>query len=899
MLSVNTNIASNYGQYYSGRAETAQQNSMLNLSSGSRVNSSADDAVGLAVSNKILSTIKGLNSSAKNTANGISLSQLAQNSASQISEMIIRLRELAIQNHNGVYTEEDRNNSQHEVSALLYQIDQISNHTTFNTKKLLDGTFFETLRTGNLNTENMLLNFRRLSTDSLGGVRVPTLNSEFLNVEPSFDIKNMTRISIHESEKININTSIMSVDFQNFVSSSPDGKFRIDGPDAGLFSINSKNGALVSNEAITHTENAENQNKYKINVSYEAPSGAVITELLRLRVEEVLPKISEIKTASSQLTSQEAQNVTIQAMDFPSGSNNSILSSALKNFMNANSGGIISLVGNDASNFTINSDGKVTGNLNYNSPQDLDQNNIYDFSLKYSLPNGDSFLEEITLAIQGSVPPSSLGTHNVSTEEIVTGSNLDLNAIVTKENSPGVFDPQMTTIDLDNGSLTFGSFFQNFSSNFGSGGSFSIRNISYNGPNVFDPLIHNISVESGNILTLGGPTLSDAIPFGDYFADLVYSSGGEEFTYDLQLFADPGNGPSVSIFSSDTMPSKSKTSFQNITIGNEDLEIPILQSPVTQFSMINQISGFAPNGILSIANITTPPGGNSNHLSLENNKLVINNNAISGTYTADITYSVGANSVTTSANFSITGRPPLPCENDASNLVPSTLTTPTSLFREDNGTVLETFISRASNRFQATEAKILSFSILDDTDLTSTQLRSFMESYPGGDFALTGDDSKHLKVNDAGTIYLNENADFERKRSYDFIIEYRTEDKNFKNNITIDLIDNVVDNSPRLSDVNISTSRGAQQAVLITNKALEQINSFQAYAGASENRLQKSLDLISKNLETAKISRGRIIDSDFAVETTQLAVAQIIMQSSQSIILQANTAKQNLLTLIE
>ena len=457
----------------------------------------------------------------------------------------------------------------------------------------------------------------------------------------------------------------------------------------------------------------------------------------------------------------------------------------------------------------------------------------------------------------------------------------------------------MTTIDLDNGSLTFGSFFQNFSSNFGSSGSFGIRNISYNGPNVFDPLIHNISVESGNIITLGGPTLSDAIPFGDYFAELVYSSGGEEFIYDLQLFADPGNGPSVTISTSDTMPSKSKTSFQNITLGNEDLEIPILQNPVTQFSMINQISGFAPNGILSLANITTPPGGNSNHLSLENNKLVINNNAISGTYTADITYSVGANSVTTSANFSITGRPPLPCENDASNLVPSTLTTPTRLFREDNGTVLETFISRASNRFQATEAKILSFSILDDTDLTSTQLRSFMESYPGGDFALTGDDSKHLKVNDAGTIYLNENADFERKRSYDFIIEYRTEDKNFKNNITIDLIDNVVDNSPRLSDVNISTSRGAQQAVLITNKALEQINSFQAYAGASENRLQKSLDLISKNLETAKISRGRIIDSDFAVETTQLAVAQIIMQSSQSIILQANTAKQNLLTLIE
>lgn len=899
MLSVNTNIASNYGQYHSGRAETAQRNSMLNLSSGSRVNSSADDAVGLAVSNKILSTMKGLNSSAKNAADGISLSQIAQNSASQISDMIIRLRELAIQNHNGVYTEEDRNNSQHEAFALLNQIDQIASHTTFNEKNILDGTFYESLRTGNLNSENMLLNFERLSSDNLGGVQISTLNSEFLNVEPSFNIQNMTRISIYETEKISLNTSIMSIDFQTFVSSLPNGKFSLNGPDSSLFSLNSENGNLVSNEAMAYTKNAENQNKYKINVSYEAPSGAVITELLRLRVEEVLPKILEIKTASSQLTSQEAQNVAIQAIDFPSGSNNSILSSALKNFMNANPEGTISLVGDDASNFTINSEGKVIGNLNYSSPQDLDQNNIYDFALKYTLPNGDSFLEEITLAIQSSVPPSSLGTHDVSTEEIVTGSNLDLNAIVTKENTPGVFDPQMTTIDLDNGSLTFGSFFQNFSSNFGSSGSFSIRNISYGGPNVFDPLIHNISVESGNILTLGGPTLSDAIPFGDYFAELVYSSGGEEFIYDLQLFADPGNGPSVTISTSDTMPSKSKTSFQNITIGNEDLEIPILQNPVTQFSMINQISGFAPNGILSIANISTPPGGNSNHLSLENNKLVINNNVVSGTYTADITYSVGANSVTTSANFSIIGRPSLPCENDASNLAPSTHTAPTSLYREDNGTVLESFTSGASNRFQATEAKILSFSILDDPDLTSAQLRSFMESYPGGDFALKGEDSKHLKISDAGTIYLTENADFERKQSYNFIIEYRTEGKIFENNVTIDLVDNVVDNSPRLSDIDISTSRGAQQAVLVTNKALEQINSFQAYAGASENRLRKSLELISKSLETAKISRGRIIDSDFAVETTQLAIAQIIMQSSQNIILQANTAKQNLLTLIE
>ena len=122
MLSVYTNVASNIGRLNSIRAQAGQLRSMENLSSGQRINNSADDAVGLAVSNKILKTIKGLNASLKNISDGISLTQIAQNSASEISDMIIRIRELAIQNHNGTYSENDRLNSQHEVDALLKQI---------------------------------------------------------------------------------------------------------------------------------------------------------------------------------------------------------------------------------------------------------------------------------------------------------------------------------------------------------------------------------------------------------------------------------------------------------------------------------------------------------------------------------------------------------------------------------------------------------------------------------------------------------------------------------------------------------------------------------------------------------------------------------------------------------
>ena len=77
------------------------------------------------------------------------------------------------------------------------------------------------------------------------------------------------------------------------------------------------------------------------------------------------------------------------------------------------------------------------------------------------------------------------------------------------------------------------------------------------------------------------------------------------------------------------------------------------------------------------------------------------------------------------------------------------------------------------------------------------------------------------------------------------------------------------------------------------------MSSFSAYAGASQNRLNHSLELTYEKLSTAKISRGRIVDSDFAQETTILASKQLILQSSQEIIAQANTAKQNLLALLE
>ena len=112
------------------------------------------------------------------------------------------------------------------------------------------------------------------------------------------------------------------------------------------------------------------------------------------------------------------------------------------------------------------------------------------------------------------------------------------------------------------------------------------------------------------------------------------------------------------------------------------------------------------------------------------------------------------------------------------------------------------------------------------------------------------------------------------------------------------ITDNDTDNVLHISDISIATADKAQQAIEVLDKALDQVNRFQSYVGSIQNRLHSSLELSYVSLENATKARGRVIDSDFAAETQSMATQQILMQSAQSILAQANSAKQNLLSLI-
>jgi len=122
------------------------------LSSGLRINRAADDAAGLAISEKMRSQIRGLDQASRNAQDGISFIQTAEGALNETHAILQRMRELAVQSANGTYTSQDRTQIQKEIDQLTDEIDRIAGTTQFNTKNLLDGTSSALVSTDKITT---------------------------------------------------------------------------------------------------------------------------------------------------------------------------------------------------------------------------------------------------------------------------------------------------------------------------------------------------------------------------------------------------------------------------------------------------------------------------------------------------------------------------------------------------------------------------------------------------------------------------------------------------------------------------------------------------------------------------------------------------------------------------
>ena len=141
-LIVNTNVGSLNAQRSLAASGAELKTAMERLSSGKKINSAADDAAGFAIAERMTAQIRGLNMATKNANDGLSMLAVIENATNDVTDMLHRMRELAVQAANDTNGSEDRTFLQKEVAALIEEIDRVATQTTYNGQTVLDGSFY-------------------------------------------------------------------------------------------------------------------------------------------------------------------------------------------------------------------------------------------------------------------------------------------------------------------------------------------------------------------------------------------------------------------------------------------------------------------------------------------------------------------------------------------------------------------------------------------------------------------------------------------------------------------------------------------------------------------------------------------------------------------------------------
>ena len=167
-LVVNTNVGSLNAQRSLAASGAELKTAMERLSSGSKINSASDDAAGFAIAERMTAQIRGLNMAAKNAGDGLSMLSAIENATNDVTDMLQRMRELAVQAVNDTNTAQDRAYLQGEVTALLSEINRVATQTQYNGENILDGSRSGYIQVGTEAGQTVSFSISSIETTNLG-----------------------------------------------------------------------------------------------------------------------------------------------------------------------------------------------------------------------------------------------------------------------------------------------------------------------------------------------------------------------------------------------------------------------------------------------------------------------------------------------------------------------------------------------------------------------------------------------------------------------------------------------------------------------------------------------------------------------------------------------------------
>lgn len=276
---------------------TNKAKTMEKLSSGYRINRAADDAAGLAISEKMRAQIKGLEQASRNVQDGISLIQTAEGGMQEVHSLLQRMNELAIQAANGTYNNQDRFNSNLEFEQLLKSIDEVSKTLQYNSIPLLDGSFNRKFQIGPNSHDDLALQISSLTKDALFG-------------QKTFDTLGIT--SVNGSKYLPSGDYIVDISkkddkFTILVTGGPFDHYGKElGPDEGSMSVNYVDGYT---QRLSIYFDYNNLKEGQLTVRHNYPHTELVqpANLSILTQEDAKASLEMIKSAIDKVSSERAK----------------------------------------------------------------------------------------------------------------------------------------------------------------------------------------------------------------------------------------------------------------------------------------------------------------------------------------------------------------------------------------------------------------------------------------------------------------------------------------------------------------------------------------------------------------------------------------------------------------
>jgi len=948
MTVINTNVGALQARTYAVRADSSVTKAMERLSSGLRINSAADDAAGLAVANKMESQIRGMNMAIRNSQDGISLVQTAEAAMGEINNMVIRMRELAVQMNNGVYTDADRANAQLEVNALLSEIDKVANNSAFNQVKILDGTYSQDIRAGNTNPEVINVTIDRMNTDSLGGGRV-TRGVVEATLDAAGDVAGNTRaagsnraekfttsVSVQEGRPvIDIATklgggSLLAAGYTATLSTNTGDKFMIDG--SNQITLNSDTTVAGFAPELNFDSATASNNEFNFTVTYTNGDKTTTEEVTLTVADRAVP--TGTSASASSLTVEESACVKVFAGVDQNGDLNSVLSDNVKEFIEANNlaGNTVTYAlaensgGDDVAQggFTINtSTGEILASLDYERPTGGANDNANTYVFDVQVTSGSTTLTE-TVTLQVTDYDGRVNNPTVDTDEAVwAGTSVQAGSVdVAYTNgardgySAGtesvIAEANTITIasgtNADNAVDLFASVagvaaFVAVHTDANTDG-FEIISIGDNaGTTGSNNLATGLSLGADGTLTVASSataqtiedvhirlTADDGRTF-DIFTDITIAAAtGAAGDFDVASAVKAGDHSSI------TVAAGGEAALLDLKAGSagdgtfDELAAFYDANPCGVFT----VEGIEFNGSTSateVANLTVDNSGN----------LTIAEGAAAGTYTATVYYEDNEGDTYAQRVDVIVSEVGIRGENGngtAANqeaIAVANGVSPSSSLTVATQQVKGVSIININEGRQGTIKSVGADAVL------SSALTQFANTdYSGGTFAISGADAELFTIDEvSGDITTKGLVDYEAKTAYNFAVTYTNGSNEYVETVTLQVADDSADNETHITDVDLGTQAGSASAVTILDTAINQISSSQAKLGAIQNRLQYNIDNLSKATMLTQTAKGRIMDADFAAETSELSKQQILSQAATSMLAQANQSKQSVLALLQ